>query len=680
MIRLIFFVFLFSNQAFGQGTDPLKAERDGLILEKEKHNEWEKEQISILNKTAEDIKTSQDETARLVNLSINHSKYLKQVTEEAEESLRRLPALKRIASKKATFYRCVKESLAKRASAGIPLCRTHHSAKFTEEEEQKLKEWKDIASLTPGEIKVKQSQVQSELVANGSKLVQAQKNLKNGDLAKERIEAKENVLKQKEFDREVIKANAAVVNCDANTPEVSLEEKVPYPGAKFQGPFFGVPRDNQDGLGTCYANAAKNLLVGVSDGESIASFLDLALIYKDEMGGVSGSGLSGGFTCTVLNKVNEKGFCPQSLAPFETGDKNLYAEGLMGEGNGTIWDQAALVGLVQRFLVGEEKFRKGKGAVSEEVLGRAKFIIDTIKTKPNLKLPLPVARFDIPGMWKVKEAYFWHVKKNYDVTEEKFIADYKAEYQKFYPLYIKGVMEGKSADQLFSLFKQNMKGLIGTYRLDSQLETWRLSYLNDVSDDFKDPNLQKNIGESIDFLKQISGQEKTSNDNFFAFCGDQTEGMTDFLTNLQSLVKHLDAKKIDSDALFDKTGKFKTPTDLMQLVVAPACLNSDQRKKLKSKIHCNDGYETIRDIKSSNMSIQDQKRALREKVVASLVQGIPLGNTFDHHINTIVGMRFDPASKQCEFKIRESQTGSSSWQNETRIFNEIEALTEVRKK
>jgi hypothetical protein len=352
----------------------------------------------------------------------------------------------------------------------------------------------------------------------------------------------------------------------------------------------------------------------------------------------------------------------------------------MGEGNGTIWDQATLVGLVQRFLAGEEKFRKGKGAVSEEVLGRAKFIIDNIKAKPNLKLPLPVARFDIPGMWKVKEAFLWHVKKNSDVTEEKFIADYKAEYQKFYPLYIKGVMEGKTGDQLFSLFKENMQGLIGRYQLHSQLETWRLSYLNDVSDDFKDPNLQKNIGESIDFLKQISGQEKSSNNDFFAFCGDKTEGMTDFLTNLQGLVKHLDAKKIDSDALFDMAGKFKTPTDLMQLVVAPACLNSDQRKKLKSKIRCNDGYETIRDIKSSNMSIQDQKRALREKVVASLVQGIPLGNTFDHHINTIVGMRFDPASKQCEFKIRESQTGSSSWQNETRIFNEIEALTEVRKK
>jgi hypothetical protein len=680
MKRLIFFVLFISPQAFTQDTDPLKKERDALVLEKEKHVAWEKEQLSVLKKAEDVVKKSQDESARLEDLSLNHAKYVKQVTEEAEESLHRLPALKRIASKKAAFYRCVKDNLGRQGKAEVGLCRSQHSAKFTEEEEQKLKQWSDVASLTPSAIKVKQSQLQSEVEMNKSRLIQAQKNLKYGEIAKERIESKEAVIKQKEFDREVIKANAAVVNCDANTPEVSLEEKVPYPGAKFQGPFFGVPRDNQDGLGTCYANAAKNLLVGVSGGESVASFLDLALIYKDEMGGVSGSGLNGGFTCSVLNKVNAKGFCPQTLAPFETGDKNLFAQGLMGEGNGTIWDQATLVGLVQRFLAGEEKFRKGKGAVSEEVLGRAKFIIDNIKTKPNLKLPLPVARFDIPGMWKVKESYVWHVKKNSDVTEEKFIADYKAEYQKFYPLYIKGVVDGKTAEQLFSLFKENMKGLISTYKLDSQLETWRYSYLNDVSDDFKDPNLKKNLAESIDFLKLISGQEKTSNDDFFAFCGDKTEGMTDFLTNLQKLVKHLDAKKIDTDSLFDKAGKFKTPTDLMQLVVAPACLNTDQRKQLKAKIHCNDGYETIRNIKASNESVTDQKRALREKIVASLVQGIPLGNTFDHHINTIVGMRFNKVSKQCEFKIRESQTGTSSWQNESGIFSEIEALTEVRKK
>ena len=73
------------------------------------------------------------------------------------------------------------------------------------------------------------------------------------------------------------------------------------------------------------------------------------------------------------------------------------------------------------------------------------------------------------------------------------------------------------------------------------------------------------------------------------------------------------------------------------------------------------------------------KKLLRERIVSSLIQGYPLGNTFRRHINTIVGMKFDKVTNTCQFKIRESQTGTSAWHSEDEIFNSIEALTEVRK-
>ena len=179
----------------------------------------------------------------------------------------------------------------------------------------------------------------------------------------ERLISSEKVLKQKENDQDVIRSNLNYVQCDANTPDISLEEKEPYPGAKFQGPFFGVSRDNQDGLGTCYANTAKNLLVGASQGDSVASFLDLALLYKNSDEALRRDGLDGGSSCEVLKRVNEKGFCPQSYAPFETGSKNLYTDGLMGA-NGTIWDQSALVEKLKDFLSGKEIFQK-KSCVCE---------------------------------------------------------------------------------------------------------------------------------------------------------------------------------------------------------------------------------------------------------------------------------------------------------------------------
>ena len=82
------------------------------------------------------------------------------------------------------------------------------------------------------------------------------------------------------IEQKLVQANSQFLNCDSNTKDISLEEKIPYPGANFQGPFFGVHRDHQKSYQTCYANTAKNLLVGTSQGEDIASFLDLEHIVK----------------------------------------------------------------------------------------------------------------------------------------------------------------------------------------------------------------------------------------------------------------------------------------------------------------------------------------------------------------------------------------------------------------
>ena len=75
----------------------------------------------------------------------------------------------------------------------------------------------------------------------------------------------------------------------------------------------------------------------------------------------------------------------------------------------------------------------------------------------------------------------------------------------------------------------------------------------------------------------------------------------------------------------------------------------------------------------------------RERVVLSLAQGYPLGQSFvftppdGRHINTIVGLRFNPETQSCELRIRESQTGTSAWHSEDQIYGKMEALTEVGK-
>src|SRR5690606_12539765 len=116
---------------------------------------------------------------------------------------------------------------------------------------------------------------------------------------------------------------------------------------------------------------------------------------------------------------------------------------------------------------------------------------------------------------------------------------------------------------------------------------------------------------------------------------------------------------------------------------APACINSENRKKLPA-FSCESEYGAITKIKASSKPYAEKVKDLRERVVLSLMQGYPVGNTFptggnQNHINTIVGIRFDKSTGQCEYLIRESQNGRTAWLLERPIFDRMSAITEIRK-
>jgi hypothetical protein len=528
---------------------------------------------------------------------------------------------------------------------------------------------------SPKELELRKKTVSRELYMSEERYKSTEKNLIQAANSKIISQKKERLLETRVNDQKLIDSNAKFINCNALTPEISLEEKTPFLGANFSGPFFGVPRDNQDGLGTCYANTAKNLLVSTSKGEDVASFLDLALIFKEK--DLSGNGLDAGGSCPTLEKMEKKGYCPQSFAPAENGEKNSFTEGLSGESK-SIYDQSILVDLLQNFFISQEVLEKKNKKFSDEALGQANLIIHNLKTSPNVKIPLPVVRFPIPNAWKLKEAMKFKSSED-GFAQDQFLSDYKEAYQQFYPLYVKSVLEGKSRDEIFSQFKLKMNGFIGKYGLGNSMDSWKNIFMSDTQSDWNDPNLKKEIALSMKFMKAMAGKTDVSDEDFIKDC-EKTSSHFEFLSSLQPLVKHLQSKGVDAKVLYDDNGRFKSQTDLMQLVVAPACLNPANRVMPKNEILCETGYDTVTKIKDVKYPIDIQKKMLRERIVASLVQGYALGNTFDRHINTIVGMRFNPDAKRCEFKIRESQNASSSWQAEDQIFKEIEALTEVRRK
>lgn len=658
-------------------------------LDKEKAS-YEK-QISDLkgsmNSENERVKRDQDkidvkksELTKLDDYEQNFSSSRILALSEISENLKSLSVFQKLGSK-ASFYKCLRTSLEQQNKLAYDSCYNSTQPKLSDEEKAQGANWKITTGLSFNEIKSRRESLPHEIKILEGALVTSKANAKYWEAREEVLNFSLKAIDIKKKELSLIPANAVFNNCDANTPEINLEEKVPYVGATFSGAFHGVPRDNQDGLGTCYANAAKNLLVGVSGGKDVASFLDVALAYKEAQGGLDISGLDAGLSCMALAALKKKGYCPQQFAPMETGERNHAGESLFNTDATTYL--ATNVTILREFLGGLSNFEKSSDLVKEDVLKRSEEIVQRLKNDSSIHLPLPIIRRDIPTDWKINETY--HTKKAtlLPLTEKEFAAEYKKSYKVFYPIYIKAVLEGKSLDQVFELYKTAMDPFFTKYNLQSVLPEYKRIYKMDAEKDYKDPQLSKKLRASIDFLKDIMNKKNDSDDEFIAFCSNSGNESMKFLGALQPLIEKLRQDKLNEENLFDKDGKFRSAQELMQLTVAPACLNPENRKKMP-EFSCHDGYDTIHKIKGSNKTHEQKIRMMREKVVLSLVQGYPLGNSYptspsSGHINTIVGIRFNKQSGSCEYRIRESQTGTSSWLLESPIFEKINALTEVRK-
>lgn len=685
MKSLILLSIICSLNSFADDSKQPSPERNKLNselekLEKSKKDNLASEDLNLANleKAESEYLNASNEFNRLDDLSKNYLPNKILITDELTNSLTELGRLERVFSRKSAFYKCVKDQMSVTEAFSSEKCKVLHPAKFTQAELDKIKNWENLLPHNLKEIGQKQKDLKSEMAFSKSKVDATKRNLGQVYSQRYRLEESEKNLKMKEVDLEVIEKNEKFVNCDENSPQISLEEKVPFEGANFQGPFYDVPRDNQDGLGTCYANTAKNLLVGASKGESVASFLDLALLYKDDNGKIAEDGLDGGFSCTVLNIVNQKGFCPQEFAPFERGEKNLYTDGLMPVTEGSVEDEAYLIKRIQDFLKADKNLKSKNSELSKRMEEKGKWMIDKIKSDPGIKLPYPVVRNQIPETWMLQADYNWNVKPRLKTTEEEFLKDYQKSYAKFLPKYTDAVIAGKKADEIFKLFELNMSDFIQKYQLQGQLGNWKKNFVEFSKEDFRDPNLKKSILASKAFFEELVGSNKNENKGPVE-CEDDYGELYEFINNLKFVINVLNGDKIDPSKLVKEDGKFKSSTELMQLIVAPSCLNSSQRKKLNFNLYCDKGYDYVRELKKSSQGQEEQHKSFRSRIAASLLQGYPLGNTFDRHINTIVGMRFNKQTKSCELKIRESQTGTSSWQSESAIFDEIEALTEVRR-
>lgn len=596
--------------------------------------------------------------------------------DELNEKIKKIPFFQKL-GEKANYYKCLRSSMDNNSHMNLSLCNRMYSPNLNEEEKASVDQWNAKLGTPLASVKTKKESLPREITQAEAMLPTYESNKKFSLSREDIIKGSIKTVEVKKSEMGILPKHPQFLKCDENTPEINLENKQPFAGADFEGPFFGVPRDNQDGLGTCYANAAKNLLVGISGGKNVASFLDIALAYKNENGGMV-EGLDGGMSCTALNAIAKTGYCPQHFAPMETGEQNVAGEGLF---NLDPYNYLATnVNMVRDFLDDLGRMQKSTNPISASVMSKAQKMIEHLKAHPEVKIPLPIARYEIPEKWKLKEAFA--LKKIPNMKEEDFIKEYDVAYKTFYPQYVKAIIQGKTIDQIFALWTEKMNPFITKYNLEANLPEFKRVWKTNVTDDFSDPTVKKQLRVSLDFLKEIMDQKDATDDEFLELCASQASDSLNFLGALNPLVQKLRDKKLNEDKLFDGEGKFRSALELMQLTVAPSCVNAENRVK-PEPFTCSDGYDVINKIKGSTKTQPEKVQALRQKVVLSLVQGMPLGNTYHTgtgwHINTIAGMRFNKTDGRCEYLIRESQTGTSGWQPESRLFEKIEALTEVRK-
>jgi len=154
---------------------------------------------------------------------------------------------------------------------------------------------------------------------------------------------------------------------------------------------------------------------------------------------------------------------------------------------------------------------------------------------------------------------------------------------------------------------------------------------------------------------------------------------TDYLGSLRNVVDYLMARNLDPLAIVDAEGRLRAFSDLAQLAIAPNCLNPANRTPLPAEISC-----AVVSLPTTTPRTPADIEASRTQVITSLRDGIPVGQAYQtgsaSHINTIVGHRYNPARRECEFLIRESQTGTSEWMSDQMILNRAESLTIARRR
>lgn len=705
MIKKLLVIIVLSFQSFAQ--ESIKDTQTELNAERQKHKLLVQQQLELTKQMEEQkeyLQKQQNKVRALSDEIKNHDEQVKQnklqintlVEEELKLSKIKFTRLKSFNSEiQRTQYRkylkCLKnESIYKKElidafSSCAPL--KNNAQKFKgqdnsvwekinhlEQVHQKSKDEKkiDYQTLRDEYRKVdliyQKNRVQIKVVSNSK--IKAQRN----------IESLETVLEDKLFEKEY----STLLNCNSDTPTIDLELPISMEGTKKIGTMTNITQDNQDGLGTCYANTAKNILAGLSGGKIDASFLDMALQHKilTEKEGINN--LDQGSTCTALNKIKETGYCPKKDSPIESGENSLRDSGFVTK-EGDIYSQAVVLNLLDDYLKGKSSLENSDIPFAKELTKHSNKMVKALQENPNIILPFPrIEGNPLSDENSLSSNYRWQYIENLQnkemaISKENYEADFYKINSEFEKEFLTNLKSDFSAQKQRQTYLKHFSPFIKKYNLS---ERFNDEYTQGQFDRFieKNANAQKyklQMQETLNFYKEVLGKDFNTDKIqrlLDPSCSDYSNDFENYfkgLKEISTLGQHLSQTSMQkfNDMAFELSNK-----DVLQMAIAPNCLNPKNRVPIKLDFKCSYNFY------GNNYD----KSIIRKDIMKQLTNGIPVGRSYPNsiggnHINTIVGFRFNTEFNRCEFKIRESMTGQSSWQSEDGLYKVSSYYTTIKK-
>lgn len=474
------------------------------------------------------------------------------------------------------------------------------------------------------------------------------------------------------------KENASFYSCSATTPTINLEDDFIYAGSSIPGAFKSIPVSNQDGLGTCYANATQNVILGMTGGKINPSFLDLALQHKKNNG--DDLSLESGDICSVLDAIEEVGVCDYKYSPLETGERDGLAEILGDPDTKGLEQQANLVKLIQVFLGNKKTLDKSDFFHSERVSEMTYKIKELLRKYPQASYPDLATGNDIFGPYQQK-AIVRGASVGTKEAKDKLVLDIRDANYKMSVQYFKMMKQvpTPSVAELKQVWINGLRPLEDKYGSSSYFKENIYQFLDQkIKDHLKNKKQMIAMFDQTQLLAQELKQESvffSIDDSLNSTCVVPIQNARDYLAGLTDLFSYLWKKNPHEIEAIFRGHALKDPFDILQMSTTPRCAQAENRQKLSFTPKC------INIVLTAKAPLEQKLVELRDNVVTKLLQGIPVGNNhvaaLGDHVNTIVGYRFNPEKKGCEYLVRESQIGKSLWVSDNEIARVLTDLTIV---